>query len=137
LNREHPAVPSNLDSKGATVSDNLRTSVSDNAAGAVAYITLFPAVIFLLMPPYCKSAYIRFHAWQSIVLDVLLGIIILVLNFMLAPTLLAGASFFFTLTQLIWGLWILVWVLCAVGALSGRRFKLPLIGSLAERLARQ
>ena len=59
------------------MADNLKTSVSDNAAGAVAYITLFPALIFLFLPPYNKSSYIRFHAWQSIILDILLGLIIL------------------------------------------------------------
>ena len=119
------------------MSDNLRTSMSDNAAGAIAYITFFPALVFLFLPPYNKSSSTRFHAWQSIILFVGLGIVIFVLDYMLAPSLMAEAAFFFTLTQLIWGLWILVWVLCAVSALSGRRFRLPLIGSLAERLARQ
>jgi uncharacterized membrane protein len=136
LNQGHLVRRSNLDSEGATVSDNLKTNVSDNAAGAIAYITMFPALIFLFLPPYSKSPYIRFHAWQSIVLDIVLSLVILVLNLMLAPSLMAGGPFFFTVTQLIWGLWILVWVLCAVGALSGRRFKLPLIGALAERLTR-
>jgi uncharacterized membrane protein len=118
------------------MADHHKTNVSDNAAGAVAYITLFPALIFLFLPPYSKSSYIRFHAWQSIILDIVLGLVILVLDYMLAPSLTATAPFFFTLTQLIWGLWILVWVLCAVGALGGRRFRLPLVGALAERLAR-
>jgi uncharacterized membrane protein len=137
LKQEHPVRQFNLYARGATVADNLKTSVSDNAAGAVAYITLFPALIFLFLPPYNKSSYIRFHAWQSIILDILLGLIILVLDYMLAPSLMGAGPFFFTLTQLIWGLWILVWVWCAVGALSGRRFRLPLIGAVAERLARQ
>jgi uncharacterized membrane protein len=126
-----------LSLEAAAMPDNFKTNVSDNAAGAVAYITLFPALIFLFLPPYSKSSYIRFHAWQSIILDIVLGLIILVLDYMLAPSLMAAGPFFFTLTQLIWGLWIMVWVLCAVGALSGRRFRLPLIGSVAERLARQ
>jgi uncharacterized membrane protein len=119
------------------VSGNLKTNFSDNAAGAIAYITLFPALIFLFLPPYNKSSYIRFHAWQSIILDIVLSMIVVVLDFMLAPSLMAGAPFFLTLTQLLWGIWILVWVLCAVGALSGRRFRLPLIGTLAERLTRE
>jgi len=116
--------------------DNIRIGMSDNAAGAVAYITFFPALVFLFLPPYSKSSNIRFHAWQSIILNIVLVMINFVLDYMLAPSLMAGASFFFTLTQLIWGLWILVWVLCAVSALSGLRFRLPLIGSLAERLSR-
>jgi uncharacterized membrane protein len=119
------------------VSDPVQTNVSDNAAGAVAYITFFPAIIFLLLPPYNKSLSIRFNAWQSIFLDIVLIVINWAMEYLVAPTGWVGVSFFFTLTQLIWGLWILVWVLCAVGALSGRRFKLPLVGSVAELLARQ
>ena len=118
------------------MSDTVQTNVSDNAAGAIAYITLFPALIFLFLPPYSRSASIRFNAWQSIFLDIALIAINIILDYVLAPTLLGSATFFFTLTQLLFGLWILVWVMCAVGALSGRRFRLPVIGSFAERLAR-
>ncbi len=117
------------------MSDNAGSNVSDNAAGAVAYITLVPAVMFLFLPPYNRSALVRFNAWQSIFLDCVLILVTYVLEFVLAPTLLAGATFFFTLTQLLFGVWILLWVMCAVGALSGRRFKLPVIGALSERLA--
>ena len=44
--------------------------LSDNAAGAIAYITIIPAIIFLVMPPYNQSPTVRFHAWQSIFLNV-------------------------------------------------------------------
>jgi uncharacterized membrane protein len=118
------------------MSDNHRSNVSDNAASAIAYITLFPALIFLLLPPYSKSASIRFNAWQSIFLDIVLVGASVVLELVLAPTLLVGTALLFTLTQLLFGVWILLWVMCAVGALSGRRFMLPVIGALAERLAR-
>jgi uncharacterized membrane protein len=116
--------------------EKVRTNVSDNAASAIAYITLFPALIFLFLPPYSKSVPIRFNAWQSIFLDIVLVVASLVLELVLAPTLLVGTTFLFTLAQLLYGVWILLWVMCAVGALSGRRFRLPVIGDLAERLAR-
>ncbi len=44
------------------------SGLSDNAAGAIAYLTFIPAVCFLIMEPYNKNSYIRFHAWQSIML---------------------------------------------------------------------
>ena len=40
--------------------------LSDTAAGALAYITFIPAIIFLVMPPYNTKPFIRFHAFQSI-----------------------------------------------------------------------
>ena len=52
------------------MSEATPTGLSDNAAGALAYITIVPAIVFLVMPPYNSSSYVRFHAWQSILLNV-------------------------------------------------------------------
>jgi uncharacterized membrane protein len=41
------------------------------------------------------------------------------------------------LTSLIWIFWLLIWVLCAINALNGKRLGLPLIGAISERLARK
>ena len=41
--------------------------LSDNAAGAIAYITFIPALIFLLVEPYNRKAFVRFHSFQCIV----------------------------------------------------------------------
>jgi len=32
----------------------------------VAYITIIPAIIFLVMEPYNKNKFVRFHAFQSL-----------------------------------------------------------------------
>src|SRR5215467_3279396 len=53
--------------------------LSENAAGAIAYITIIPAIIFLVMDPYNRSSFIRFHAWQSI----FFGITVAVVHFVL------------------------------------------------------
>jgi uncharacterized membrane protein len=45
-----------------------QSGLSDNAAGAIAYITIIPAIIFLAVDPYKNSSYVRFHAWQCIFL---------------------------------------------------------------------
>ena len=45
-----------------------QTGLSDNAAGALAYVTIIPAIIFLIVAPYNTNSYIRFHSWQSIFL---------------------------------------------------------------------
>jgi uncharacterized membrane protein len=31
--------------------------------------------------------------------------------------------------------WLLLWILCALKAVNGKRFKLPIIGALAEKQA--
>ncbi len=40
--------------------------MADNVAGMLAYITIIPAIIFLVMEPYNKNRFVRFHAWQNI-----------------------------------------------------------------------
>ena len=51
------------------MSEPNQTGLTDNAAGAVAYITIVPAIVFLVIPPYNTNPYVRFHAWQSIFLN--------------------------------------------------------------------
>jgi uncharacterized membrane protein len=40
--------------------------MADNVAGMLAYITIIPAIVFLVMEPYNRNRFIRFHSWQSI-----------------------------------------------------------------------
>ena len=115
------------------MTDPNKSSFTDNSLGAIAYLTVVPAIFFLAISPYNKSAYVRFHAWQSTVLSAVTFIIYLVLC--LIPALNT-----FLESIAIWGLYlvvILVWALisirCAIQALNGKLFKLPAIGSWAER----
>ncbi len=52
------------------MSEPNQAGLSDNSVGAIAYITFVPAIIFLILPPYNSSPFVRFHAWQSIFLNV-------------------------------------------------------------------
>ena len=40
--------------------------LTDNVAGALAYVTIIPAIIFLVLEPFNKKRFIRFHAFQCI-----------------------------------------------------------------------
>jgi len=51
------------------------------------------------------------------------------------PVLFIGTFPYLVITWLIWGIWVLVWILCALKALNGKRIKLPVLGTLAERQA--
>jgi uncharacterized membrane protein len=117
------------------MSEATHTGLSDNASAAISYITFVPAVVFLLMPPYNASPYVRFHCWQSIFLDITAFVISLVVGIILGMTIFFAPFAFLVLSRLIWLAWILTWILCVVNAVNGKRFKLPLIGGLAEKQA--
>jgi uncharacterized membrane protein len=114
-----------------------QTGLSDNAAGAIAYITFVPAVVFLVLDPYKQSSFVRFHAWQSIFLNIAAFIISFALSIFVAFAVFLGPAMFvfIVFTRLVWLAWVLIWVLCVVQAINGKRFGLPIIGPLAEKQA--
>ena len=40
--------------------------LTDNVAGMLAYVTIIPAIIFLVMEPYNKNRFVRFHSFQCL-----------------------------------------------------------------------
>jgi uncharacterized membrane protein len=130
------AAPEQKPEKKATLPDLKATisGLSDNTAGGLAYITLFPAIFFLIIAPFKRSPYVRFHAWQSIfffialvVLDILAGVF---QDFVPSTTPLTSTVF-----QLLALAIFAVWLIVFIGAFNGKRIKLPLVGNLAERQA--
>jgi uncharacterized membrane protein len=116
------------------MSEENPSGLSDNAASGLAYLTIIPAIVFLIVDPFKKNATVRFNAWQSIfffiawaVVDILVG---LVQN-------LVPSTVFLTLTvlQLVGLAIFVVWLIIFVGTFGGKRIKLPVIGNLAERQA--
>ena len=104
-----------------------QNGLTDNTAAGLAYVTIIPAIIFLVVAPYNQKSFIRFHAWQSIflfvatvIIQIVLGMIPFIGWIILAP---------FTLLVLV------VWVICLIKAFNGQRFSLPLIGKFAEKQA--
>jgi uncharacterized membrane protein len=116
------------------MSDLNSSHLSDNAAGGLSYITIIPAIVFLIVEPYKKSSFVRFHAWQSIfflvawaVIDILVG---LVQNLVPSTVFLT-----FTVLQLVGLALFVVWIYVFVSAFGGKRIKLPILGDLAEKQA--
>lgn len=98
--------------------------LSDTAAGALAYVTIIPAIIFLVMPPYNTKPFVRFHAFQSIGLAIVwfcLGIIWVV------PIIgwIIGMIGFLAV--------LICWILSIVKASQGSAFKLPVISEFAAK----
>lgn len=111
--------------------------LSANAASAIAYLTIIPAVIFLVLEPYNKIALVRFHSWQSIGLTV--AAILLQIGLAICQVALhfiPGIFLIFSLVHLVVGLGIfLLWLLAILKASRGEWYKLPLIGDFAEKQA--
>jgi uncharacterized membrane protein len=114
------------------------TGLSENAASAIAYITIIPAIIFLVIEPYNRMPLVRFHSWQSIalfvvafVLQTLISICEMALHFI------PGIIILFGLVHLAVGLCLfLLWLFVILKASKGEWFKLPVIGDFAEKQAR-
>ena len=108
--------------------------LSENAAGGLAYITIIPAIVFLVAEPYNRSSYIRFHSWQCIFLAaawIVLNVAIRIFaSFMPFMGLIA-----FGLYPLVALAMLILWIMVLIKAFNGKRFKLPIVGDLAEKQA--
>jgi uncharacterized membrane protein len=115
-----------------------QSGLSDNAAGAIAYLTIVPAIIFLLIEPYNKNSFVRFHSFQciflcvtAIVVDIAFGIVLAIVAFVLPMLGLLGMLGLWLLSFF----WLGVVILCIVKASQGARFQLPFIGPFAAKQA--
>lgn len=107
--------------------------LADNIAGMLAYVTIIPAIIFLVVEPYNRNRFIRFHAFQSIFFGVAWTVLWVALSIVGMIPVLGGA------TVLIWPILglggLVIWVLLLVKANQGQMWKLPVIGDMAEKQA--
>lgn len=110
-----------------------QSGLSDTAASGLAYVTIIPAIIFLIVPPYNQSRNIRFHSWQSIFLAV--AWVVADIGFMIIHQL----PIIGWLTYFIWPLvglgFFILWIIVLIKAFNGQHFKIPVIGDIAEKQA--
>jgi uncharacterized membrane protein len=105
--------------------------VADRASAAACYLTLIPAVVFLFLPAYRRNRFVRFHAWQSVLLW---GLFLLFTIFALVLSNVAAAIIFLVLGILVSLAMFFLWLVLTLKAWQGERFSLPLFGYLATRL---
>ena len=131
--------------EGATVCPKCGTAISstgatspggglaDNMAGALAYVTIIPAIVFLVLDPYNKKRFIRFHSFQCIFFAVAWTALWIVLAFI------GHIPFLGWATLLLWPLislaGLIIWIILVIKAYQGQTFKLPVIGDMAEKQA--
>ena len=108
----------------------------DNFLGAFAYVSFVPALVFLLVDPYRKNSFVRFHSIQCllfglacVVLAVVLRVVFLGLLFipMVGPLLAVLVVVVVALAA------VFTWIVLIVKAFQGERFALPVIGNLSEQ----
>jgi len=107
--------------------------MADNVAGLLAYVTIIPAIIFLVVAPYNKSRFVRFHSFQSIFFNIAWIVMWVALSIVGMIPVLGWA------TLIIWPLLglggLILWIILLIKANQGQMWKLPFIGDLAEKQA--
>lgn len=106
---------------GATASQ-----LSSNLVGLLCYVAgLVTGILFLILEPYKRDPFVRFHAFQSIffciaamVISIVVGAIPFV-GWILAPFVGLGI--------------VVLWVVLMVQAYQNKKWKLPVLGDLAEK----
>ncbi|MBZ5516031.1 MAG: zinc-ribbon domain-containing protein [Acidobacteriia bacterium] len=123
---------------GPTATTASSGGLAPNIAGALAYITIIPAIIFLVVEPYNKDRFIKFHAFQSLFFNV--AWIVLVIAMMIVGLILA------LIPVVGWILDVLLWLAIGLGgfclwlytmyqAYNEKKFMLPVIGKIADQQA--
>lgn len=103
--------------------------LSSNVAGALCYLFgLITGIIFLVLAPYNQNKLVRFHAFQSIFLNIAWIVLWVVLG-LLTHGLIIFASPLIALAGLV------IWLYMMYTAFNDRKIKLPVIGDLAEKQA--
>ncbi|HET6181505.1 MAG TPA: hypothetical protein VFE61_31595 [Candidatus Sulfotelmatobacter sp.] len=110
----------------------------ESFAGAVAYFTFIPAIVFLTADPYRKNHFVRFHAIQCLLVWVvvlataatlrLIGIVLFIVP-------VAGPLLTWLISVIAGLAAFVLWLVLVVKALQGELFKLPVLGDFAEHHA--
>jgi uncharacterized membrane protein len=108
--------------------------MADNVASCLCYVLgLITGIIFLVLAPYNQNRTVRFHAFQSIFLNV--GIIIFEIGLSIILGILRMGLGLLFIWPLI-GLGVLIlWICMIVMTYQGKTIVLPIIGPLAQQQA--
>jgi uncharacterized membrane protein len=112
------------------------SGLTDNVAGMLAYVTIIPAILFLVLEPYNKNRFIRFHSFQSIFFAVgwiALWIGVMIISAVLAFIPILGHLIALLMCMVISIGFFIIWIILLIKANQGQMYKLPIIGDLAEK----
>ena len=103
------------------------SGLSENSAAALCYLTFIPAIIFLVIEPYNKSVFVRFHAFQCIAFSVVAFAAHMVLIFI--------PIIGWLISLLLTVVFFVVWLMAILKASKGEWYKIPFIGDFALKQA--
>ena len=107
--------------------------MADNVAGMLSYVTIIPAIMFLVMEPYNRNRFIRFHAFQMIYFCIAMFAIWMV--FLILAFVPIFGLVMIPVHLLVWLGSFILWIVLLLKANQGQKWKLPIIGDMAEKQA--
>jgi uncharacterized membrane protein len=118
---------------GTSAVTTVPAGLTDNVAGALAYLTIIPAIVFLVLEPFNRKHFIRFHSFQCLFFAAVWTVLWIGLS------IIGHIPFLGWATVLLWPLislaGFILWLILVLKAYQGQMFKLPVIGNLAEQQA--
>jgi len=114
------------------------TGLSANVAGLLCYVAgWITGIVFVVLEK--KSKFVKFHAWQSIMVFGVLTVVQIILSILSA---IAVSTFSFGLLQfahvlniIVWVLTVGLWIALMLLAYQGKMWKVPGAGNWAEKQA--
>jgi uncharacterized membrane protein len=105
-------------------------NLADNVASALCYVLgLITGIIFLVLTPYNRNPAIRFHAFQSIFLNVACVVASIILNTIL------GILHLWELEPLVSLAILAIFIFMVIMTYQGKKIVLPVVGPIAQQQA--
>ncbi len=126
-------------SSASAGSSSASTGMSSNVAGLLSYILApLTSVLFLVLEPYNKDKFVRFHAFQGLffgIACIVLSIALMILSGILALIPIVG-----WIIGLLFGILFpialfFLWIFLMYKAYNNEKFMLPVIGPMAAKQA--
>jgi len=113
--------------------------LTENIAGALAYVTFIPAIVFLVVKPYSRNVFVRFHSIQCLgafAAALLFATLLKLAGYVLTLIPMVGPLLLFVLAVLATLAALLSWIVLVVKAAQGEMFSVPWLGAFAEQYAK-
>jgi uncharacterized membrane protein len=135
---EEPTTPPEAPTPPPPPTAKSGTGLDPNVAGFLCYLAgWITGLIFYLTEK--ENDYVRFHAMQSIIFSV--GLFVVYIGLVIVQTILSFIPYIGWLISLVLTLaWVVVgigafvfWIILMIKAYQGERYKLPVLGDMAEK----
>jgi uncharacterized membrane protein len=123
-----------MGSQGTAPAPASGSGLQDNVAGMLVYLVGILAIVFLVIEPYNKNKFVRFHSFQCLFYwgaVIAASIALTIASFVIGMVPVVGGIIDLVLWLALWGGMFVGWVMLMVKAYQGQMWQLPVIGKLA------